>query len=182
MTLHYLDCRAAGSKEDPVRIIAEYDSQEDCITVSGILPYQPSKNPFKDKPPEIVEMMKQIMKNTVIVVDNGAAFRKWDICFSQVEHLDAAVKAYYALKAMHAIKIEPDVLSTYNLDSVIEIRKMGLTGNVYELNSDEVANGHIVILMICWASLKMRGGLRLISEDHSPTQEDEDAFNVPFCL
>lgn len=182
MTKHYIDCRTASFGDEPLRVFADFDTQEDKLSISGILPYQPPANPFKGKSLSEISFMKEILKNTVIVTDLSGAFKKWDLCFNIDENLDEAIKSYYALDAMHRIDMSTEISSTYNLRSVIELRKMDVSGNTYELDFDQIQNGHIAILMICWAYKKMHGNSRLVTEDISPTQQDIDAFNVPFCL
>ncbi|OTG87898.1 hypothetical protein [Acinetobacter sp. ANC 3813] len=182
MTVQFLDARAAGSREDPLRLFADFDSQNGLLTISDVMPYRPSANPLKGKTPQEVAEIKQLMKQTIILTDIGEAFSKWDMCFNVKEHLDEAVKAFYSFQAMKALVLENEVQSQYNPEHVVQVRAMDMSGQVYELNSEEVTNGHIAVLMICWGAQKMRGQLSLIQEDHEPTQDDEDACNYPFCL
>lgn len=177
----FIDCRVSGSTGDAVRIIAVVDNQNDQVTIAKILPYTPSPDPYKDKTPEQIKQIKEIERNSIIVVDNGSAFKKWDICFNQVEHLDEAVKSYYALSRNKSLILGTPV-QVFDPSMVIEIRKMDMRGNVYELNSDEVNNGHIAILVACWASIRMRGSVSVVEADSEPTQRDIDTFSVPFSV
>lgn len=177
----FIDCRISGGMGDAVRIIVVVDNQNDNVVISQILPYMPSPNPYRGKTAGQIAMMKEVERNSIIVVDNSSAFKKWDICFNQVEHLDEAVKSYYALSRNKSL-ILGEAVSIYDPSMVIEIRKMDMRGNVYELNSDEVNNGHIAVLVACWSAVKMRGSVSVVESDDEPTQHDIDTFSVPFSV
>lgn len=184
MQVMYVDCRIAmygNSGEDAARVLAVVDMQNDKVSISSILPYRPPKNPYQGKTAEQIEMIKKIEKSSVIVVDNPDAFSNWDLCFSEREHLDEAVKAFYSLDSMKVLELKKEVAERYNPRTVIEVRKMDLGGNVYELNSEEINNGYMAVLLTCWAAMRMRNTASM-TQQSDPTAEDEDDFFVPFSV
>lgn len=182
MSMMYVDCRASSSNEEPVRVIAVLDSQNDELIISQLLPYQPPANPYKGKTKEQVAMMKEIKAHTVVAVDNMNAFREWDMCFDPVEHLDAAIRAYYSFQRLGRLKIDSTIAALCDPGQMIEVRKTDLKGNVYELNSGEVNNNHFAVLISCWCAEKMAATRRITEADVEPTQRDIDTFNVPFSV
>lgn len=178
----FIDCRMSGSKQNAVRIIAVMDNQNDQVIISKILPYTPPKDPYIGKSPEVVAKMKEIERNTVVVVDNSSAFKKWDMHFVENDHLEEAIKAYYSLMRTHRLKLSDDVRQICDPENIIEIRKTDLRGNVYELNSDEVTNSHYAVLAICWSAIKVRNTAMINTIEEEPTQRDIDTFSVPFCI
>lgn len=176
-----LDCRVAMYKGDAMRVLAMLDVQNDKVVISNTLPYAPPKQPFKDKSPAQVEQIKLLMRNSIVIVDNADSFRDWDMCFKEREHLDEAVRAYYSLNASHALELKDEVLRNYSPENVIQIRKMDLNGNTYELDSESITNGHVAVLLACWAAVKARNTASLETESEI-TQEDEDDFFTPFSI
>lgn len=177
----YIDCRISGSMGDAVRMMVVVDNQNDTVTMSKVLSYTPSPEPYKNKTAGQIAMMKEIERNSIIVVDNNNAFKKWDLHFNQELHLDEAVKSYYAMVRNKSLVLGEEV-KVFDPLTIIEVRKMDMRGNVYELNSDEVSNGHIAVLVACWASVRMRGIANAVEADSEPTQHDIDTFNVPFSV
>jgi hypothetical protein len=163
-------------------MIAVVDNQNDQVTIAKILPYMPPKDPYHGKTPKEVEQIKQIMRNSVVVVDNAAVFRKWDMHFQEVDHLDEAVKAYYTLDRAKILTLSNEIKQAYNPDNIIEVRKTDLKGRVYEINPDEVSNGAVAVMIVCWAALKARGTAKMLDEGNEPTQQDYDDFSVPFSI
>lgn len=178
----FIDCRVSGSNGDAVRIMAILDNQNDQVIIAKLLPYTPSSDPYKNKPPEIIAKMKEIERQSIIVVDNPTAFRKWDICFNEKDHLQEAIKNYYMLKRTQRLVLGDEVLQMCDPSNVIEVRKTDLHGNVIELNSDEVTNGHFAVMIACWSALKMRNTVSINEVEKEPTQHDIDTFNVPFSI
>ena len=178
----YIDCRIGTFGEDALRMIALYDSQNDQLVISRKLPYQPPKNPYKGKTAEQIAQMKEIALNTVVVVDNSLAFAKWDLNFSENEHLDEAVQAYYLLNRNKSLILGDEVKQQCNPEGVIAVRSMDLSGKKYELNSEELTNGNMGVLLVCWAAIRIRNSSVLIEEGEDPTQDDIDNFDVPFSI
>lgn len=178
----FIDCRVASGNGDAVRVMAIVDKQNDKLTISKILPYQPPKDPFAGKTPAQIEQMKLIQANTIIAVDNPNAFRKWDMCFSQLDHLDAAVRDYFSMKRLGRLELDPSIEAMCNPESIIEVRKMDMRGNQYELNSGEVTNNHITVLICCWVAIKMLAQVSIVENEVEPTQHDIDTFSVPFSI
>lgn len=178
----FIDARVAGSNDDPVRVIAMIDNQNDELIITKFLPYQLPKDPYKGKTAEQVAQMKQIKANTVVVVDNPTAFREWDIAFNEVDHLEEAIRAYLMMHRLGRLILDESIRAQCDPVSVIEVRKTELRGSVYELNSDEVTNSHFAVLISCWVSLRMMGTSRIVENEVEPTQHDIDTFNVPFSI
>lgn len=178
----YIDCRVSGYGEDPVRMIAVVDNQNDQVTIAKTLPYMPPKDPYRGKTPQEVEKIKEITRNSIVVVDNSAVFKKWDMHFQEVDHLEEAVKSFYTLDRAKILTLSSEIRQAYNPDNIIEIRKTDLNGRVYELNSDEASNGAVAVMIVCWAALKARGTARMLDEGSEPTQQDYDDFSVPFSI
>lgn len=177
----FIDCRVSGSNGDPCRIIAVVDTQNDQLVIAKVLNYIPSPDPYKGKTALQIAQIKDVEKNSIVVVDNSNAFKKWDMHFDQVLHLDEAVRNYYSLSRNKSLILGKEV-QIYDPSTIIEIRKMDMRGNVYELNSDEVNNGHIAILVACWSAVKMRNSISVVEADSQPTQHDIDTFSVPFSI
>lgn len=178
----YIDCRVGTFGDDALRILALYDTQNDQLVISKTLPYQPPKNPYKGKTAAQVAQMKEIARNTVVVVDSSLAFPKWDLNFNESDHLDEAVQAYYMLNRNKSLVLGDDVKQQCNPEGVIQVRSMDLTGKKYELNSEDLTNGNMGVLLVCWAAIRMRNASVLIDESIDPTQEDIDNFDVPFAI
>ena len=178
----YIDCRVAGSNGDAVRVVAVVDKQNDTLSIAKLLPYAPPKDPYQGKTPEQIAQIKQIQAYTVIVVDSPTAFKKWDTCFSQLEHLDQAVKDYYSMTRLGRLTLHPDLEAMCNPESVIEVRKTEMKGNVYELDSGQVTNNHFAVLIACWTAIKMLAQSSILELEEEPTQHDIDTFSVPFSI
>lgn len=178
----YIDCRTSSSNDDSVRVIAVVDNQNDTVAIASLLPYKPPKDPYKGKPALVIEAMKVIERNTIVVVDNPSAFKKWDMCFYEIDHLEEAVKAYYSLKRTQRLQISDEIKQQCDPENIIEIRKTDLRGNVYELNSSEVTNAHFAVLAVCWSAIKVRNTAMINQVEEEPTQRDIDTFNVPFSV
>ncbi|MDR6630401.1 hypothetical protein J2X86_002456 [Acinetobacter lwoffii] len=178
----YIDCRVGAFGEDPLRMIATFDTQNDQVTISKSLPYFPSKDPYKGKTAQQIKIMKEIERNTVIVVDNALVFPKWDLSFSETEHLADAVKAYALLDTTHCLILSDEVKQRYDPKAILQVRKMDVKGKDYELNSEDLTNGNIAVLLVCWAVIRMRNSAVLHEEGLEPTQQDIDSFDVPFTV
>lgn len=176
----FIDCRVGMYAENAVRVLATVDVQNDTVTISQIMPYYPPADPFKDKTPQQVEIIKMINKNSVVVVDNPDAFNNWDLRFIEEQHLGEAVQAYYLLENTKSLVLDKALIN-FNPRNILETRKMDMKGNVYELNSDEINNTYMVVLIVCWAAVKARN-THSITVNESPTQEDTDEFFVPFSV
>ena len=177
-----IDCRIAGFSPDAIRMIAVYDSQNDQLTISKALPYEPPKDPYQGKTAQQVAQLKELERNTVVVVDNSSAFAKWDLHFVETENLDEAIQAYYMLERTKCLVLGDAVRQQYNPEGVIEVRKMDIAGKKYELNSEELTNGNMGILVACWAVMRVRNASVLVEEGQAPTQDDIDSFDVPFSI
>lgn len=178
----FIDCRVAGSNGDAVRIFATVDKQNDTLSIAKLLAYQPPVDPYKGKTPEQIAQIKNIQANTIIVVDNATAFKKWDMCFSPLEHLDQAVQDYYSMKRLGRLRLAPEVEAMCNPETIIEVRKTDLRGNVYELDSSAVTNNHFAVLISCWVAIKMLAQSSIHEDEEEPTEHDIDTFSVPFSI
>lgn len=176
-----IDCRIAMYKEDAIRLLVAVDPQNDTVIVSDALAYAPPKQPYKGKTPDQIKQIKKLEANTIIVVDNQDAFRNWDLVFDDKQHLDSAVRAYHMLKANNSLSLKDEVQRMYSPETVIQVRKMDLSGNQYELDSESVTNGHVAVLVSCWAAIKIRNTASL-SIESEPQVSDEDDFCTPFCI
>ena len=178
----YVDCRVGNFGDDAVRIIALCDNQNDQVVISKTLPYMPPSSPYKGKTAEQVAQMKEIQRNTVIAVDNKIIFAKWDLYFVETEHLDEAIQAYYLLDRTKCLILSDDVKQQCSPSNIIEVRKMDVSGKKYELNSDELTNSNMGVLIVCWAVMRMRNAAICVEEEVDATQEDIDSFAVPFVI
>lgn len=178
----YIDCRIGSYGTDAVRMIALYDTQNDQLIISKLLPYQPPKDPYKGKTAAQIAQMKEIERNTVVAVDNSMSFPKWDLHFVETENLDEAVQAYYLLDRTKCLVLGDEVKQQCNPENIIQVRAMDIAGKKYELNSDDLTNGTMGVLMVCWAAIRMRNASVMIEEGSDPTQQDIDNFDVPFTI
>lgn len=178
MSNFYIDARVSKYAGDPFRVIAELDMQNELLTITRIKKaYKPAPLSFDGRTPEQVALIKNVLANTVVVVDNPSAFKEYDTLFIESEHLNEAVSAYLNFKNTGVLKNELGV----DPASVVEVRKLDMKGSVYELNSDEIQNEHVAILLCCWSALKIKNMSSLMdSEQH--TEDDIDSFNTPFSL
>lgn len=178
----FVDCRVGSFGDDAIRIIALCDTQNDQVVIAKTLSYMPPKNPYKGKTADEVEKMKQVARNTVIAVDNNITFDKWDLCFIEAEHLDEAIHAYYLLDRTKCLILSDDVMQQCSPKNIIEVRKMDVSGKKYELNSDEVTNSNMGVLIVCWAVMRMRKAAMCIEDGEDASQDDIDNFDVPFVI
>ncbi len=177
-----IDCRIAGYGEDGVRIIAVYDTQNDNLSISKLLPYMPPADPYKGKTPAQVAELKRLQSHTVVVVDNAQIFPKWDLFYEEYANLDEAVAAYYLLERSHCLILNDEIRQQCSPEGVIEVRKMDLAGKKYELDSENVTNSNIAVLVACWAAVRFRNASVMVEETQAPTQDDIDSFDVPFSI
>lgn len=183
MSLIYIDVRISMYLDEPARVLAICDMQNDTLKIAKYLEYKPPKNIYAGKTDEQIAMMKEIKKSTIIVVDNPHDFRNWNLQFIEKEHLDEAVRAYFQLDVSKALHVGQD-LTTYTPKNVIQTKKLDMSGNVYELNSDEVNNKHMAFLVACWAAHRSRRSYVAMTLDEADDQdgEDEDSFFTPFVV
>lgn len=180
MSTIVIDSRAAMYRDDAMRVLAIVDTQNDTVTISNTLPYMPPKDPFKGKTPAQIEKIKELQRQSIVVVDVSDAFNDWDMHFKEFEHLDDAVRAYRSLVARHCLILKNEVAQRYSPENVIQVRKMDMNGNQFELDSESITNGHVAVLMACWSATKALQTASIHSENETVTQDDQDDFLVPF--
>ena len=93
-----------------------------------------------------------------------------------------AVKAYALLDTTHCLILSDEVKQRYDPKAILQVRKMDVKGKDYELNSEDLTNGNIAVLLVCWAAIRMRNSAVLHEEGLEPTQQDIDSFDVPFTV
>lgn len=86
------------------------------------------------------------------------------------------------MKRLGRLTLHPDLEAMCNPESVIEIRKTEMKGNVYELDSAQVTNNHFAVLIACWTAIKMLAQSSIVEQEEEPTQHDIDTFSVPFSI
>ena len=180
MSTIVIDARAAMYKEDAVRLLAIVDTQNDTVTISNILPYMPPKDPFKGKTPAQIEKIKELQKQSIVVVDVSDAFNDWDMHFIESRDLVDAAGAYRSLVARNCLILKNEVAQRYSPNNVIQVRKMDMKGNQFEIDSENITNGHVAVLMACWSATKALQTASIHSENETVTQDDQDDFLVPF--
>ena len=178
-----IDVRIAKYGDPKARMIANYDSRNAVLSIDRLLPYELPKDPYKNKTPEQIEMLKDLARHTLKVVDNPS-IAKWDLYFQEREHITFAISAYYELIRSNSLLLGEEIKSQFSMDDVIQVRTIDASkGSVYELNPDSVECGHVAILAACWAALRAGGSASLIEESEAdPTQEQIDDFLVPFTI
>ena len=175
------DVRISSYRESPVRLIGSFDVNNGQLSINQILPY--GETDLSKKTKKELEQIKILQRHSIVVVDSMAAFNKWDLHFNESEHLHFAVGAYYELQRQKKLILGKAISSRYNLENVIQVRKLDVKGNVYEINPEETENAHIAILVSCWAALRARGVQAITSnENDAATDEDRDDFLVPFSI
>lgn len=175
------DVRISSYNEAAVRLIGSYDALNGHLSISEILPF--GETDLSGKTKKEIEQIKILQRHSIVVVDSMTAFNKWDLHFNESEHLNFAVGAYYELERQKKLILGKEISSRYNLQNVIQVRKLEVTGNVYEINPEDTENAHIAILVSCWAALRARGVSAITNEEQEQaTDQDIDDFLVPFSI
>lgn len=164
-----LDARVSGYKGEPVRIIGLCDINTGSVLVSKTAPYNSTEKPDE---------------NTVIVTDSPETIRNWQLAYDERQHMLEVIKTYGENKRSGRVKLD-NALLRYSPDAVVQTRKIGEGGAVYEFDSQATENGHVAVMLMVWAAsraIRAESQSSLLDEDGSATEDDEDDGSLPFSL
>lgn len=146
-----LDIRVNGYRGQPTRLVATLNTDNGLLYVSGEKPYN---QPKKEHSLLDLIKVKSREQRTVIVTNSPDVFDKWDLLFKEDEHMQEIVRAYQMRTANKLLKIDPSVMGKFNPENVLQHRKLDVKlGSVWDM-STEVENGHVCILLACWAAMR----------------------------
>lgn len=69
-----------------------------------------------------------------------------------------------------------------NPESVIEIRKTEMKGNVYELDDSQVTNNHFAVLIACWTAIKMLAQSSIVEQERGTNTARYRHIQRPFSI
>lgn len=175
------DIRIGSYSGPQVRMVGNYDDLNRTLSISKLLPFN-SGSSIEGKTKAEQEKIKALQRHTVTVVDSAIAFPKWDLHFIEQEHLTAAAAAYFELRRGGCLKLGKEI-KNIDIDNVLQIRKLEMSGNVYELNPEETENRHIALLVSCWAAFRALATVAISTTDEVViTDDDRNDFLVPFSI
>lgn len=179
----YIDARISNYTGDPRRCIGTLFIEDDSFSVDEFINYIPAKSPHKGLSQEQILELDEMRRNTIIVVDNVVQFKQWDLVFSEVDHLNDAVNAYRNMKSMHAIELDTSIAAVDPMN-IVEVRKIDKKGTVYELDSDQVTNDQMCLLVACWAANIAKNKHRMVAgiRDIAEKAKSSSGIFKPFTL
>lgn len=175
------DVRIGSYNGAQIRLVGKYDDLNRTLSISKLLPYNSGAN-LEGKSEQAQKKIKALQRHTITVVDSAISFPKWDLHFIEKEHLEAAAAAYYEFRRGGCLKLGKDV-ERIDIDNVLQVRKLDMSGSAYELNQEDTENRHIALLVSCWAAQRALATVAVSTTDNVViTDDDRDDFLVPFSI
>lgn len=88
----------------------------------------------------------------VIVTDAPEEVTDWQLCFSDA-HLAEVIQCWQSLKSAGRLALDKSV-NRFDPHSVIQAGDTDERGVRWRFNNAMLENGHIAVLMMCWATVK----------------------------
>lgn len=164
-----IDTRVNGYEGSPTRLVATYDVPTGQLYISAEKPFNPVP-----KKRSVFEMLKfkQAQARTLIVTDSPDTLARWDLLYKEVENLNEVVRCYREKTNNKLLTIDDSVQGRWNPLNVLQKRKLDInSGAIWELSA-ETENGHICILLACWAAMRAANNFSFT------TQINEDLSDV----
>ena len=162
-----IDSRVSGFESSPMRVLSV------CMPTSGRIIVQ-KVAPYHEK------IVKK--ENLLLVTDSPSHFDSWQLAFHEKQHLEEAVATFFDRMRSGKVKINSAV-EKFDPQSIMELRKVDKTGAVHEINSSEITNAHMAVLLAVWASAKASMGYLLSNSDESELSEDDsDDPMMPYSM
>lgn len=160
-----IDARVCSYSGTSVRVLAILNTETGVVAVGSLLPFNASA--LGDA-------------HTVIVTDAPSRVQKWQLAYEEVKHLKDAIAAYQELKNNQLILFKD---LSFDPQHVIQTRKIDVKGKLLELDTEQLNNAHVSVLLMCWAAKKSLMGHRLASifDDDTDLEEAED-YTIPFLM
>lgn len=179
-----LDSRVSSYAGQPTRLVATCDVATGRIYISAEKPFVPPKT----EKTAIQKFKEKVARSkTLIITDSSENLDKWDLLYKESEHLTEIVRCYHDKKRNGLLAVDDKVLGRYNPENVLQQRRLDAkTGALWEL-STETQNGHICILLACWASMRGASSFAFAHQlhqddshlEHEPESSD---FDEPFTV
>lgn len=179
-----IDTRVNGYEGQPTRLVATYDVPTGQLYISAEKPFNPIP-----KKRSVFEMLKfkQAQARTLIVTDSADTLARWDLLYKEIENLTEVVRCYREKVNNNLLTIDQAVQGRWNPQNVLQKRKLDInSGAVWELSA-ETENGHICILLACWAAMRATNNFSFttqINEDVSalPSGPESTDLDEPFTV
>jgi hypothetical protein len=161
-----IDARVCGFNGAPTRILALLNPKTEDSLVGSVLPFvtDPGDN------------------DTVVATDNASRVRCYQILFIENEHMPTAINAYLELKNSSRLHLKE---AASDPQAVLQTRKVDTKGKDIELDTDQLNNAHVAVLMIAWAAKKMLINHQLCQSFEDKDEADDienDNFSLPFVI
>lgn len=181
-----IDSRVNGYKGAATRLVAT------CNVATGLV-YISEEKPYKPKPLDKLKALsldkliqqKVAQSKTILVTDSPDNLANWDLAFFEKDHLTEVVRAYHNKKREGLLAIHESINGRYTPEDVLQQRKLDLqAGSVWEL-STETENGHICVLLACWAAVKGAANYSFAQQvmHYEPEMAtDSDDMDMPFTI
>lgn len=179
-----IDTRVSGYEGSPTRLVATYDVPTGELYISGEKPFKPV--PKKRTVFELLKF-KQVQARTLIVTDSADSLARWDLLYNEIDNLTEVVRCYREKTKNQQLTIDESVQGRWNPLNVLQKRKLDINnGAIWELSS-ETENGHICILLACWAAQRATNNFSFttqINEDLSEAHLTPDSTDLdePFSV
>lgn len=179
-----LDARVSSYAGEPTRLVATCDVATGRIYISAQKPFVPVKSE-KTTAQRLKEKITR--SKTLIITDSADNLDKWDLLYRESEHLTEIVRCYHEKKRNNLLAMDEKVQGRFNPESVLQQRRLDAkSGSIWEL-STETQNGHICILLACWASLRGANSFMFAHQLHQDDSKlgfeaESSEFDEPFTV
>lgn len=167
MSMIRLDARVSGYKGEAVRLLGACDTNTGAVLVAKVGEYINSGKASAD---------------TVIVTDSPNTVTTWQLAYDERQHMLDVIRTYGESKRSGRIRIDKSLLR-YNPDAIVQQRKIGDSGTVWEFDSQSTENGHVAVMLMVWAASRaIRGDeqMAMMDGDDAPGDDEDDC--LPFSL
>jgi hypothetical protein len=179
-----LDARVSSYAGEPTRLVATCDVATGRIYISAEKPFHPPK---VEK--SLVQQLKAKITRgkTLVITDSADNMDKWDLLYREGEHLTEIVRCYHEKIRNNLLAMDDKVQGRYNPENVLQQRRLDANkGAVWEL-STETQNGHICILLACWASMRGANSFMFAHQLHQDDSKlefepESSDFDEPFTV
>lgn len=180
-----LDARVTGYAGERTRLVATCDVATGRVYISAEKPFVPPKTE-KSLLQKLKE--KRARARTLIITDSADGLDKWDLLYKESEHLGEVIRCYNDKSKNNLLLMDSKVQGRFNPEGVLQQRRLDpKNGAVYELSADETNNGHICILLICWAATRGASNFMFAhqlqqSDSRLEYEPDSSDLDEPFTI
>lgn len=155
-----LDVRISGFTGAPVRLLAKV------VVASGHTRF------FQEM---AVREVPQRRPAQVIVTDAPRYTAVWDLAFDESVDLAQAIVVYRQMVNAARLRLD-DAVAKYNPQGVLEVRKIDANGIRTDLDTTSLTNGHVAVLVGCWAAHKASLSWQIMDQDDGSDLDDDPSM------